>query len=162
MLACIPTRGNAGIADRVNEHFGSAPYFTLYDSSTEEIKIVENRNAHHSHGTCHPMNQLTRYHIDCVVCTGMGRRAIEALTSEGVRVYQARSDKVGDVIAKVKTGDLVLIDPARACRGQGQRAACGHHGFGPSDVGGGLGRGSGFGQGPGRGQGRGGRRDRLG
>jgi predicted Fe-Mo cluster-binding NifX family protein len=162
MLACIPTQGNAGIEDRVNEHFGSAPYFTLYDSSTEEIKIVENRNAHHSHGTCHPMNQLTRYHIDCVVCTGMGRRAIEALTSEGVRVYQAPTDKVDDVVEKIKTNDLVLIDPASACRGQGQHGTCGHRGFGPDDVRGGLGRGSGFGQGPGRGQGRGGGRGRLG
>jgi predicted Fe-Mo cluster-binding NifX family protein len=120
MLACIPTKGNAGLEDTVFEHFGSAPYFTLYDSNSDEVKIVENRNAHHSHGTCHPMVQLARHRIDCVVCSGMGMRAINALNAEGIRVYQADSGSVGQVIGKIKEGSLPEIDPRTACRGHGQ------------------------------------------
>jgi len=151
MLVCIPTQGNAGVDDKVNEHFGSAPFFTLYDSANGEIKILENRNAHHSHGTCHPMNQLTRYHVDCVVCSGMGRRAIEALNTEGIKIYQADSERVGNVIESFKSQRLVEIDPAKACHGQGQQGGCAH-----GQLEGGQGRGAGFGLGPGRGQGRGG------
>ena len=126
MLACIPTKGDAGLEDRVCEHFGSAPYFTLYDSVTEEITIVQNRNASHSHGTCHPMNQLVRHHINCVICSGMGRRAIEALSTEGIKVYKAGDDRVSDIVVKIKANDLVEIDPARACMGHGQKDGCAH------------------------------------
>lgn len=150
MLTCIPTKGNAGLEDTVFDHFGSAPYFTLYDSKTGEIKIVKNRNAHHSHGTCHPMNQLSRYHIDSVVCLGMGRRAIEALDFEGIRVYDAGSNKVSEVVDKIKAEELTEIDPARACRGHGQRPAPMKQPYGNR-----RGRGAGYGQGGCRYQGRG-------
>jgi predicted Fe-Mo cluster-binding NifX family protein len=110
----------------VFDHFGSAPYFTLYDSANDEVKILENRNAHHSHGTCHPMAQLVRYKIDCVVCSGMGMRAINALNAEGIKVYQADSGTVGEVIGKIKDGNLPEMDPRTACRGHGQTGGCGH------------------------------------
>lgn len=152
MLACIPTNGNAGLDDTVCDHFGSAPCFTLIDSDTGEVQVLDNRNAHHSHGTCHPMNQLAHHRINAVVCVGMGRRAIEALNAEGIKIYHSGSTQVREVVEKIKAGELVEMDATTACRGHGQPgnlasdAGCGH----------GHGRGSGFGQGPGRGQGRGG------
>jgi predicted Fe-Mo cluster-binding NifX family protein len=45
MLACIPTNGSAGLEDTVFDHFGSAPFFTLFDSETGEVTVLENRNA---------------------------------------------------------------------------------------------------------------------
>jgi predicted Fe-Mo cluster-binding NifX family protein len=152
MLVCIPTNGNAGAEDTVCDHFGSAPYFTLYDTSTDELKVIDNRNAHHSHGTCHPMNQLAKYHLDCIVCAGMGRRAIEALSTEGIKVYISECEKVEDIIEEIKAGNLTEIDPARACRGHGQQAVMGYGLNQPVQ-----GRGAGFGQGGGRGSGRGSR-----
>lgn len=140
MLACIPTQGDAGRADRVHDHFGSAPFFTLYNSETEELSVLPNNNAHHAHGTCHPMNQLQHRHIDCVICGGMGRRAIEALNAEGITIYQSTAQTVGEIIDKIKANELTPIDPSKACRGHGQ----------PQNLSGaverGQGRGSGFGQ----------------
>lgn len=140
MLACIPTQGDAGRDDQVHEHFGSAPFFTLYNSETDELRILPNNNAHHAHGTCHPMNQLAHHKIDCVICGGMGRRAIEALNAEGITIYQADSATVAEIIARIKANDLVQIDPAKACRGHGQP----HNLSGAVEIG--RGRGSGFGQ----------------
>jgi predicted Fe-Mo cluster-binding NifX family protein len=132
------------------DHFGSAPFFTLYDSSTGKTEVLDNRNAHHSPGACHPLNQLTRYHIDCVVCAGMGRRAIEALGAGGIRVYKTQVASVGEIIEQLKSDRLSLIDPAKACPGHGQRGGCGH------EAGSEPGRGEGFGH-PGGGRGQGGR-----
>lgn len=153
MLICIPTPGNTGRDDTVHDHFGSAPFFTLYDSETDNIEVLDNSNAHHAHGTCHPINQLGKYHINGIVCGGMGRRAIEALTVEGIKIYQAKSKMVAEVIEQVKANDLIEMGPAKACRGHGQHPkglidfghTCGH------------GRGAGFGQ-AGHGQGHGGGR----
>ncbi len=151
MLACIPTRGNAGLEDTVNEHFGSAPYFTLLDTETNEVQILENRNAHHDHGTCHPMNQLAHHKIDCVVCTGMGRRAIEALNAEGIRTFHSPSEKVSEVVTKLRSNALTVMDPLTACRGHGQQGGCSHTPSGDLLPG----RGAGYGQGGGGRQGRG-------
>ena len=126
MLACIPTKGNAGCEDAVFDHFGSAPFFTLYDSTSDDVKIIENDNAHHDHGTCHPMAQLVRQRIDSVICSGMGMRAINALNAEGIKVYRADSGTVGEVIVQIKEGTLVEMDPRTACRGHGQTGGCGH------------------------------------
>ena len=159
MLACIPTKGNAGRDDTVFSHFGSAPFFTLYDSANDEVRVVENRNAHHEHGTCHPMAHLSRYKIDCVVCGGMGMRAILGLNAEGVKVYQAHSGTVGEAIAMIKEGNLPEMDPRTACRGHGQRGGCGHDTAAADGVTHAHLRGTGGGRGAGRGQGRGGDRN---
>ncbi|MBD3331870.1 hypothetical protein GF356_03385, partial [candidate division GN15 bacterium] len=146
MLLCVPTKGSGGKEDVVHEHFGSAPYFTLYNSGTDEVTVLENRNAGHDHGTCHPMNQLQHHKLDAIICGGMGRRAIEALSAEGIKVYMAESPSVGEALEACLEGRLSEIDPAKACRGHGQHA----HAGGPMP-----GRGSGYGQGPGCGGGRG-------
>ena len=150
MLACIPTKGNAGFDDTVFDHFGSAPYFTICDTEKSSVTVLDNNNAHHSHGTCHPMNQLATYHLDCVICSGMGRRAIEALNAEGIKIYQSGKETVRELIEKLTSGQLPEMDPMRACRGHGQ-----HHGENYVHQ---PGRGAGFGQGcGGRGGNRGGR-----
>lgn len=154
MLACIPTRGNGGLEDTVHEHFGSAPYFTLLNTESNEVTIVENRNAHHDHGTCHPMNQLAHHKIDCVVFTGMGRRAIEALNAEGIRTLQSPSTRVVDIVEALRSNSLSEMDPLKACRGRGQHGGCSHTHEGTLMPGRGAGYGQGSGNGQGRGQGR--------
>ena len=47
MRICIPTETDMGQEAKVYGHFGSAPYFTIYD--TEEMTL---ENACHQHG-CH-------------------------------------------------------------------------------------------------------------
>ena len=126
MLICLPTQGNAGLTDTICDHFGSAPFFTLYDSESEKITIVEKRNAKHSHGSCHPLSQLEQFKIEGVVCKGMGRQAIDNLVRENIKVYWVGSQDVAAVIAKVKANDLTEIDPAQACAGHGHRGGCGN------------------------------------
>ena len=121
MLVCIPTNGNAGMNESLSDHFGSAAYFTLYDKDSGEIQAVKNRNESHAHGTCHPMTQLARYHIDSIICSGIGRRAIEMLKKDGITVYQSDKKTVGEVVEQIKNNDLAEIDPATACKGHGQR-----------------------------------------
>lgn len=152
MLVCVPTSNDAGLKGVIHEHFGSAPFFTLIDTDNQNIEIIQNRNSHHSHGTCHPMTQLSRYKIDAVVCSGMGRRAVEALNSEGIRTLIANGRTVKDAIDRINDGSAVDIDAARACHGHGQHQQHDHvhEHFGP-----GFGQGQGQGRTTGRGTGRG-------
>lgn len=158
MLVCVPTVDDAGLDAAIHEHFGSAPYFTLFNTDTEDVEVIENRNAHHSHGTCHPMNQLARFRIDAVVCSGMGRRAVEALNSEGVRTLVSDAMNVREAIRQLAVGSARDIDPNRACRGHGQRPHldCSERhsgrGSGYGRASSGQGQRRGFGSGPGAGR----------
>jgi len=110
MLVCIPTNGDAGSDDTLCDHFGSAPFFAVYDSVSD-----------HAHGACHPLSQLAGHHIDSIVCSAIGRRAIEMLNSEGIKVYCSDKKYVRDVIEQIKNNNLPEMDPATACKGHGQK-----------------------------------------
>lgn len=120
MLACIPTEGNSGINDTICAHFGSAPFFTLVNTATDEITVLPNNNAHHSHGTCHPMQTLAAHPIECIICTGMGRRAVEKMMAQGIRLYRAPSTAVSDAVQGLKANQLQEMDLRQACAGHGQ------------------------------------------
>ena len=119
MLVCIPTNGNAGLDDTVCGHFGSAAYFTIYNSESGELTILENGNADHVHGSCQPRTKLGDHEINAIICGGMGRRAIEALNAEGIRIFQTDSRDVAQVVEQIKSGDLREMDLQTACRGHG-------------------------------------------
>jgi predicted Fe-Mo cluster-binding NifX family protein len=120
MFACIPTNGGAGLDDTLCDHFGSAPYFTLYDTRDDRLTVIENINAHHGHGQCHPLSVLRSFSIDAVVCRGLGKRAVAALNAGGIQVYRARSTSVRDALAELKSGAMAAITAAQACAGHGQ------------------------------------------
>jgi predicted Fe-Mo cluster-binding NifX family protein len=119
MQICIPTVDKNGLEAKACEHFGSAPYFTVYDSESGTVNIIENKNAHHSHGMCHPLGALGQFSIDAVVCSGMGKRAVEQLNKRGIKAFLAEGETVSDVVKKYKTGELKEITAENACRMHG-------------------------------------------
>ena len=42
MKICIPTETNQGNTAQVYGHFGSAPYFTIYDTEAKSLEVVDN------------------------------------------------------------------------------------------------------------------------
>lgn len=119
MRLCIPVENNNGKESRIFGHFGSAPYFALYDTDSEALEILQNDNAHHAHGMCHPLGALTGQKIDAVVCAGMGARALERLAAAGVTAYQAAAGTVDEAIRLFKEGTLPKLSPEGACQGHG-------------------------------------------
>jgi predicted DNA-binding protein (UPF0251 family)/predicted Fe-Mo cluster-binding NifX family protein len=112
---CIPTTTNEGKTAAVHGHFGSAPYFTIYDTDTGEVEVIDNANQHHSHGTCQPMSALTGRKIDAVVCAGMGARAVQKLNDGGIKVYRAVAGTVADIAGQFLKGGLEEITAENAC-----------------------------------------------
>lgn len=112
---CIPTATDQGKAAPVYGHFGSAPYFTIYDTATGQVEIIDNANQHHSHGVCQPMSALTGKQIDAMVCAGMGARAVNKLNEGGIKVYRAVEGTVTDVADQFLKGGLEEITAANAC-----------------------------------------------
>lgn len=116
MKICIPVNEDKGLAAEVSGHFGSAPYFLIYDTATSGIVVIKNSDSHHTHGMCQPLKMLHHQEIEIVACRGMGARAVQLLNSEGIWVYRADGDTAEEVIEKCKEGKLKAITVQNACK----------------------------------------------
>ncbi len=119
MKICIPTETNKGKQAEVYGHFGSAPYFTIYDTEKDSVEIINNANQHHSHGMCQPMNALMGKKIDAVVSGGMGARAVQKLIEGGIKTYRAIPGTVADIINQFTKDGLEEITVSNACAQHG-------------------------------------------
>ncbi len=119
MKICIPTETNEGKQAEIYGHFGSAPYFTIYDTEKDAIEVIDNANQHHSHGMCQPMNALVEKSINAVVTGGMGARAVQKLNEDRIKVFRAVPGTVEDVIKQFKNKQLNEITIENACAQHG-------------------------------------------
>ena len=119
MKICIPIETDEGKSAKVYGHFGSAPYFAIYDTEKDKFEVIDNSNQHHAHGTCHPMGILNGKNINAVVCGGMGARAVQKLTDGGIKTYRAVAGTADEIIKKYKQGELEEITIENACASHG-------------------------------------------
>lgn len=115
MKICIPIITDEGLKAEVNAHFGSAPYFLIYDTEKETSEIINNGDEHHIHGMCHPLKALDGKNIGAVVCGGMGARAVSKLNEGGIKAYRAISGTVSDILKRYKEDRLEEITISNAC-----------------------------------------------
>jgi len=123
MILCIPVEKAEKEASRLHGHFGSAENFLLYDTDKDAFEPIENKNVHHDHGQCHPMESLSGRSIGAVLCLGMGRRALEKLNAGGVRVLVAEAQTAGEAIQAYREGKLIELDIDSACGGHAHHGA---------------------------------------
>jgi predicted Fe-Mo cluster-binding NifX family protein len=123
MNICIPSLEGNGLESLMCDHFGSAPYFTLYDTNNKRITTTANANDHHSHGSCMPVEALKEFGADAVLCRGMGMRAVNLLQAAGVKAFIVEADTVADAIRKFDANEVRTLDAGNAC----QSHACHEH-----------------------------------
>jgi predicted Fe-Mo cluster-binding NifX family protein len=119
MKICVPTQTNIGKAAEVFEHFGSAPFFTIYDTENGAVEVIDNANQHHAHGMCQPLSAFADKPIDVVVTGGMGARAVQKLNEGGIKVFRAIPGTVQEIADQVLLDGLEEITPNNACAHQG-------------------------------------------
>ncbi len=116
MRICIPTQDDKANQSEVCDHFGSAPYFTIYDFKADAYETVNNSDHDHEHGTCHPMNNLTEKSIDAVICRGLGRRALQKLNDGGIKVFRAEQSTVKEIVESFAENKPEEIDFENVCQ----------------------------------------------
>jgi len=123
---CIPVDEDLGLASPVCMHFGSAPYFMIVNTDDGSCRAIANRNDHHAHGMCQPLEAVRGETIDGMVVGGIGMGALNKLTAAGICVYQAQHPTVDLAIEAIKAGRLPVMSPGAACGGHHGHAGHGH------------------------------------
>jgi len=119
MKICLPTTGKNGLSETVHSHFGSASYFTIYDTETKGVQVIENDNQHHAHGACQPLGMISGLEIEAVLTSGMGRRAVQLLNEDGIKVYLLAGNTVREAVDKFVANELPELTFDNACGGHG-------------------------------------------
>jgi predicted Fe-Mo cluster-binding NifX family protein len=110
----IPTLGNKGLVEEVSPHFGRAPTFTIYDTDTKSVQVVDNTSEHMG-GSGKPP-ELVRHDVEIMVCSGLGPRAVHMFESYGIRVFVGASGTVQDTLDLFSEGILSEATDENACK----------------------------------------------
>jgi len=111
---CVPTAAHGGLDDLVGEHFGRVPTYTIYDSETDTVEIIDN-TSEHAGGSGLPGDILSGLGIDVLLCSGLGQRAIGILTGNGIEVCVGVSGTADEAIEAWKKGNLSKASEGDAC-----------------------------------------------
>lgn len=112
---CVPTAGRGGLEDAVGEHFGRVPTYTIFDTETQGVNVVDN-TSEHAGGTGLPADILSKLGIDVLLCRGAGRRAFVILGENGIEVCVGVNGTAGEAIEAWKAGNLVSASDKDACQ----------------------------------------------
>jgi len=116
MKICIPTEEQKGLESMAYGHFGSAPYFVIYDTTSQDFEVLNNGNAEHEHGQCNPIRPLRDKRVEAVVVAGMGARALMNLNSMGIQVYRTSESKsIKEIIPNLIAGKLEALTVENSC-----------------------------------------------
>ncbi len=126
MKVAIPTLGNKGLEEQVGEHFGRVPTYTLVDTETNEVKVIQN-TSHHLGGQGYAPELLASAGVNVMLCGGLGRRAIQMFEQFGIAVYVGASETVKDAIEMWKDNKLQMATDENACRQHAFRGEGHHH-----------------------------------
>ena len=127
MKICIPVKENKGFESVPYNHFGSAPFFLVVDTETNEIKAINNGDLNHEHGKCQPIKAIGGADIDVVLVLGIGAGAINKLNSLGKKVFKAENTSLKENVNLFMENKLIEFNPANSCAGHTSGHSCGHH-----------------------------------
>ncbi|MDF2545368.1 MAG: diguanylate cyclase [Anaerosolibacter sp.] len=122
MKVCIPVKENKGLESIAYNHFGSAPFFLIYNLDNEEMKVIENEDLHHAHGMCQPLKALGGESVDAILVGGIGAGALMKLSLQGIKAYRVANETVLKNIELLKRNELMLFGMNDGC----SQHDCGH------------------------------------
>ena len=111
---CVPTIGQNGLVEMVSPHFGRAPTFTVVDTDTNAVKVLQNTSEHMG-GVGLPPELMARAGVQVMLCSGLGPRAIQMFEEYGIEVYVGADGTVTDAIQAWRRGLLQVATDKNAC-----------------------------------------------
>ena len=116
MKVCVPTRDDKGLEGTVEQHFGKAPMYTVFDTESEQISVLPNTSEHMG-GVGLPPEHLSKNGIEIMLCAGLGYKAVKMFESYGIKVFVGASGTVKSTLDAWKAGLLKEATVDNSCAG---------------------------------------------
>jgi len=108
------TAKGEGLSAEVDERFGRAACFVLYDTETKMVRTIDNGqsvNAAQGAGI-QAAETIARQGAECLITGHCGPKAFRTLSSAGIRVYNGAAGTVAQAIAALEQGSLAKASAA--------------------------------------------------
>ncbi|MBE0523435.1 MAG: NifB/NifX family molybdenum-iron cluster-binding protein [Methanosarcinales archaeon] len=115
MKVCIPTMEKGGLNDMVAQHFGRAPSYTVVDIETNAVEVIPNKSEHMG-GIGVPPEYIAPTGTHIMLCSGLGKKAVNMFEQYGIDVFVGASGTVQDAVAAWQNGLLSEATDENACR----------------------------------------------
>lgn len=115
MKIAVPTMGYTGLDEKVGEHFGRSPTYTIFDTEANEINVIDNTGTH-TGGQIYPPELMQKEGVDVMLCSSLGPKAVKMFEEFGIEVFVGASGTVKDAINSYKKGILIEATDENACR----------------------------------------------
>lgn len=126
MKICIPTIDNKGLQSQISPHFGRAPTYTIFETTTKSVEIIKN-TSDHMEGNCNPADLFTDKNITTMLCQGIGHGALTKLNQQNITVYTGATGQVKDAIDAFYAKKLPQANIDNACTSHGTNSChCSH------------------------------------
>jgi predicted Fe-Mo cluster-binding NifX family protein len=119
MKICMPVLDEKGMDSVVYGHFGSAPFFALYDTDKQTVSFVKNNESEHEHGQCMPVAALQKIGAEVMLCKGMGMRAANLLIEAGITPNMVDAKTISDAITQFNEKNVNVMNVSNACQHHG-------------------------------------------
>jgi predicted Fe-Mo cluster-binding NifX family protein len=126
MKICFPVQNDNGIESTVYNHFGSASVFVVFDTDTSSVASINNRDQHHTHGACNPMEALDNQNVDAIVVGGIGAGALTRLNQMGITVHRSQGATIRENLSMFQTKSLPVLTVQGCCGGHSDDGGCAH------------------------------------
>lgn len=96
----------------IDATFGRARFFLIMDTTTKEVKVIENKVRDRPSGVgITAVNTVEKEGIDAVITAEIGPLAFETFEKSGVKIYKAEG-RINDAIQLFEEGKLSEITKA--------------------------------------------------
>lgn len=124
MKVLIPCTDVTGTQSRLYIPYGQAPFFALWDSTTDQLEFQSNPLAGQAHAcACSTTHWMQRAEANVLITGDMGRQAAQRLKEAGIEVLHAPADSLSKLLARYRHGSLFpapTSEPRRLCHETGR------------------------------------------
>ncbi len=114
IIVAIPTQGNKGLEDRLFEHFGKAPTYTIANLESGHLTVIDNTSDHMG-GTLSPPELLKGIGTDTVVVSHLGAKAARRCEELGIKVLCGADGSVRNALEQLRAGALTDATAEALC-----------------------------------------------
>ena len=114
MKIAMPTMGAKGMDEMISQHFGRSQTFTIYNTEQNEVYVIENMGKHRG-GSMNPPELLAEEEIDVMLCSNLGRKAIDLFEDLGIEVYCGAGNTVKEALEAWHNDELKAASLSDGC-----------------------------------------------
>jgi len=125
MKVAICAKNDLGLNSEVDDRFGRAEYYVIFDTEKEETIVLENSAKNEAAGAGgKAVSLLYKQGVDTLVVPELGPKALKAINAFELTVYQVDDSKTAQqVVNSLLAGKLTRLETASVKSHSGLRKA---------------------------------------